>query len=76
MMAAAMFIGRYPIIYYSLAISGSFACKEKLENTLKGGDYRSSIELSLFLLITVVIVGAIMFTPLMILGPLLEFMNM
>ena len=75
MMALAMFIGRYPIIYYSLAISGSFASKQKLENTLEKG-YQSSVELSLFLLITVVIVGAIMFTPLMILGPLLEFMNM
>ena len=29
MTSLAMFIGRYPIIYYSLAISGSFASKRK-----------------------------------------------
>jgi K+-transporting ATPase ATPase A chain len=75
MTALAMFIGRYPIIYYSLAISGSFACKRKITNYI-GNQNQSSIELSFFLLITVLIVGAIMFMPLMILGPLLEFINM
>lgn len=74
MTALAMFIGRYLVIYYSLAISGSFACKQKIRSDTD--TYASSIELSFFLLITVVIVGAIMFMPLMILGPLLEFMNL
>ena len=41
-----------------------------------GGHKQSGLELSFFLLVTVFIVGAIMFMPLMILGPLLEFMNM
>jgi len=73
MTALAMFIGRYPVIYYSLAISGSFASKRKMENCTKN---QSSFDLSFFLLITVLIVGAIMFMPLMILGPILEFINM
>lgn len=75
MTALAMFIGRYPVIYYSLAISGSFACKQKISTDI-GTHKQSSLELSFFLLITVLIVGAIMFMPLMILGPLLEFMSM
>ncbi|MFK7968046.1 MAG: potassium-transporting ATPase subunit KdpA [Rickettsiaceae bacterium] len=75
MTALVMFIGRYPIIYYSLAISGSFACKRKIINYIET-EQQSNIELSFFLLITVLIVGAIMFMPLMILGPLLEFINM
>jgi len=73
--ALAMFIGRYPIIYYSLAISGSFASKRKIANDNENPN-QSSLELSFFLLITVLIVGAIMFMPLMILGPILEFINM
>ncbi len=75
MTALAMFIGRYPIIYFSLAISGSFAAKQRLSNQIVRHT-QSSIELSLFLLITVILVGAIMFLPLMILGPLLEFITM
>jgi K+-transporting ATPase ATPase A chain len=75
MTALAMFIGRYPIIYYSLAISGSFACKQKIHEDINTHE-QSALELSFFLLITVVIVGGIMFMPLLILGPLLEFMNM
>ena len=75
MTALAMFLGRYPIIYFSLAISGSFACKQQITNTISQRT-QSSIELSIFLLITVLLVGAIMFLPLMILGPLLEFINM
>lgn len=75
MTAVAMFIGRYPIIYFSLAISGSFAEKQRLKNIISKRS-QSSIELSIFLLITVMLVGAIMFMPLMILGPLLEFINM
>jgi K+-transporting ATPase ATPase A chain len=73
MTALAMFIGRYPVIYYSLAISASFASKRKIANCTKN---QSSFDLSFFLLITVLIVGAIMFMPLMILGPILEFINM
>ena len=76
MTALAMFIGRYPIIYYSLAISGSFASKQKISNYFLSNQKQSSIELSFFLLITVLTVGAIMFMPLMILGPMLEFINM
>ena len=75
MTSLAMFIGRYPIIYYSLAISGSFASKRKITNYNEDQN-QSSLELSFFLLITVLIVGAIMFMPLMILGPILEFINM
>lgn len=75
MTAIAMFIGRYPIIYYSLAISGSFACKKKVANYIENQN-QSNIEISFFLLITALIVGAIMFMPLMILGPILEFINM
>ena len=75
MTALAMFIGRYPIIYFSLAISGSFAEKQRIK-TIISKHTQSSIELSLFLLVTVLLVGAIMFLPLMILGPLLEFINM
>ncbi len=75
MTAIAMFIGRYPIIYFSLAISGSFAAKQRITSEIRQRT-QSSIELSLFLLITVLLVGAIMFLPLMILGPLLEFINM
>jgi len=75
MTALAMFIGRYPIIYFSLAISGSFAKKQRIKNIISKHT-QSSIELSLFLLVTVLLVGAIMFMPLMILGPLLEFINM
>ena len=75
MTALAMFIGRYPIIYFSLAISGSFAAKQRISNQI-AKHTQSSIELSLFLLITLVLVGAIMFLPLMILGPFLEFMAM
>lgn len=74
MTALAMFIGRYLIIYYSLAISGSFASKQKIESELDTYNM-SNLELSFFLLITVIIVGAVMFTPIMILGPLLEFIN-
>ncbi len=75
MTALAMFIGRYPVIYYSLAISGSFASKRTMKNCTKNQN-QSSFDLSFFLLITVLIVGAIMFMPLMILGPILEFINM
>jgi potassium-transporting ATPase potassium-binding subunit len=75
MTALAMFIGRYAIIYFSLAISGSFASKQILVTHINTRN-QGSIELSIFLLITVLIVGAIMFLPLMILGPLLEFINM
>lgn len=75
MTAIAMFIGRYTIIYFSLAISGSFAKKQRIKNIISKRT-QSSIELSIFLLITVMLVGAIMFMPLMILGPLLEFINM
>ncbi len=75
MTALAMFIGRYPIIYFSLAISGSFAEKQRIKNIINKHT-QSSIELSVFLLVTVLLVGAIMFMPLMILGPLLEFINM
>jgi potassium-transporting ATPase potassium-binding subunit len=75
MTALAMFIGRYPIIYFSLAISGSFAEKQRIKNIINQRT-QSSIELSIFLLFTVLLVGAIMFMPLMILGPLLEFINM
>ena len=75
MTAIAMFIGRYPIIYFSLAISGSFAEKQRIKNIISKRT-QSSIELSVFLLVTVLLVGAIMFMPLMILGPLLEFINM
>ncbi|MDP4709060.1 MAG: potassium-transporting ATPase subunit KdpA [Rickettsiaceae bacterium] len=75
MTALAMFLGRYPIIYFSLAISGSFACKQRITSEVNQRT-QSSIELSFFLLVTVLLVGAIMFLPLMILGPLLEFINM
>ena len=75
MTALAMFIGRYPIIYFSLAISGSFAEKQRIKNIISKRT-QSSIELSIFLLMTVMLVSAIMFMPLMILGPLLEFINM
>jgi K+-transporting ATPase ATPase A chain len=75
MTALAMFLGRYPIIYFSLAISGSFACKQRITSEVSQRT-QSSIELSFFLLVTVLLVGAIMFLPLMILGPLLEFINM
>ncbi len=74
MTGLAMFIGRYTIIYYSLAISGSFACKKKIHKDIDIHD-QSAFELSIFLLITVTAVGAIMFTPLLILGPLVEFMS-
>ena len=46
-----------------------------MENCTKNQN-QSSFDLSFFLLITVLIVGAIMFMPLMILGPILEFINM
>ncbi len=75
MTALAMFLGRYPIIYFSLAISGSFARKQRIANEISQRT-QSGIELSIFLLITVLLVGAITFLPLMILGPLLEFINM
>ena len=75
MTALAMFLGRYPIIYFSLAISGSFARKQRITNEISQRT-QSSIELGIFLLITVLLVGAITFLPLMILGPLLEFINM
>lgn len=74
MTALAMFLGRYIIIYLSLAISGSFAVKQRIKQNIR--HTQSNIELSIFLLITVLLVGAIIFVPLMILGPLLEFINM
>ncbi len=75
MTASAMFIGRYPVIFFSLAISGSFASKQRINHQVNART-QSSIELSVFLLITVLLVGTIMFLPLMILGPLVEFINM
>lgn len=75
MTALAMFIGRYPIIYFSLAISGSFAKKRRLSSDVNI-HLQSSIELAFFLVLTVFMVGAIMYTPLIILGPLLEFINL
>lgn len=75
MSALAMFIGRYPIIFFSLAISGSFAKKRRISDDITMRS-QSSLELSLFLMLTVILVGAIMYTPLMILGPLLEFINL
>lgn len=74
MTALAMFLGRYPVMYFSLAISGSFACKQRISEAINKRAY-SSFELCIFLLITVFLVGTIMFLPLMILGPLLEFIN-
>lgn len=74
MTACAMFIGRYPVIYFSLAISGSFAKKQRISSNLYKNN-SSNIELCFFLVITVFLVSAIMFLPLMILGPLVEFIN-
>lgn len=74
MTAMAMFIGRYPVIYFTLAISGSFAAKQKMSNLI--GQEDSGIEISFFLLITAIIAGSIMFLPLMLIGPVLEFINM
>ena len=73
--ALAMFVGRYLIIYYSLAISGSFAEKQLIRHELNKNN-KSNIELSIFLMLTVFMVGTITFLPLIILGPLLEFFNM
>lgn len=75
MTSLAMFIGKYPILYFSLAITGSFAHKQKINKDIDTHN-QSAFELSFFLLLTVLLVGAIMFMPLLILGPLLEFMNM
>lgn len=75
MTALAMFLGRYPIIYFSLALSGSFANKQTIVTDF---NQKSSlnIELSIFLVIIVLLVGVIAFLPLMILGPILEFIKM
>ncbi len=73
--AIAMLIGRFMVIYYSLAISGSFASKKRINDQIAKHS-QSSIELGIFLMMTVLLVGAIMFLPLMILGPLLEFIVM
>ncbi len=75
MTAIAMFIGRYPVIYFSLAISGSFAKRRRISSDVNV-HLQSSIELAFFLVLTVFMVGAIMYTPLIILGPLLEFINL
>lgn len=74
MTALAMFLGRYPVIYYSLALSGSFASKKKIITQPKD-QLRFDIELGIFLIITALLVGCISFMPLMILGPLMEFIN-
>ncbi|WP_323738397.1 potassium-transporting ATPase subunit KdpA [Candidatus Trichorickettsia mobilis] len=71
----AMLIGRYPVIYYSLALSGSFANKKKIVN-LRQEESQFGGELSIFLIIIVLLVGAIAFLPLVILGPFLEFIRM
>ncbi|WP_316353667.1 potassium-transporting ATPase subunit KdpA [Candidatus Trichorickettsia mobilis] len=73
--AIAMLIGRYPVIYYSLALSGSFANKKKIVN-LRQEESQFGGELSIFLIIIVLLVGAIAFLPLVILGPFLEFIRM
>lgn len=75
MTAFAMFLGRYPVIYFSLAISGSFASKQRITKDVSQRT-QSTMELSFFLLVTVLLIEAIMFLPLMILGPFVEFINM
>lgn len=74
MSAIAMFVGRYATLYYSLALCGSFACKSKLitsdDNALLGGD------MSVFLVVLVLMIGALTFLPVLILGPLAELMKM
>ncbi len=69
--ALAMFIGRYFIIYYSLALGGSFAAKKRISNDVTEQN-RFSFEISIFLIIIALLVGAITFVPLIILGPLME----
>ncbi len=75
MTAIAMFIGRYGVIYFSLAISGSFSNKQRINRQINTR-VQSSIELGFFLLITVILVGSIMFLPLIMVGPLVEYINL
>jgi K+-transporting ATPase ATPase A chain len=74
MSALAMFIGRYVTIYYSLALTGSFSTKSKVvtneDDELLGG------EISIFLAILVLMIGALTFLPVLMLGPIVEMMRM
>jgi K+-transporting ATPase ATPase A chain len=71
--AIAMFIGRYVVAIYTLALAGSFVTKKIVpvsEGTLR--DHRPLF--ILWLVFVVVVIGALSYFPALALGPIVEYL--
>jgi K+-transporting ATPase ATPase A chain len=74
-LAAAMVIGRYFVIVAVLAIAGSLAAKGRAPASL-GTLPTDSVMFTVFLAVTIVIVGGLTFLPALALGPIAEHFAM
>ena len=74
-LAIAMFLGRYLVAVFILALAGSFVVKKivpQSEGTLR--DHRPLF--IIWLVFVIVVVGALSFVPALSLGPIVEHLNM
>jgi K+-transporting ATPase ATPase A chain len=72
--AIAMLIGRFPTIYYALAVAGSLA--EKIKIVDSSNVKTSGLEFCVLLSFMILLMGALTFFPILLLGPVLEFVNL
>ncbi|MCC2646756.1 MAG: ATPase [Rickettsiaceae bacterium] len=72
--ALAMLIGRFPTIYFALAVAGSFA--EKIRIVDNTNINTSGLEFCVLLSFMIFLMGALTFFPVLLLGPVLEFVNL
>ncbi|MFA4861439.1 potassium-transporting ATPase subunit KdpA [Methanoregula sp.] len=73
--ACAMFVGRYAVAILTLALAGSLVVKKIVpasEGTLR--DHRPLF--IIWLVVVIIIIGALSFLPALSLGPIAEYMNM
>ena len=70
-----MFFGRYMSIIAMLAVAGSLSTKKPVAETM--GTFRTDNELFIGILIGVVLlIGALTFLPVIVLGPVAEFLTL
>jgi K+-transporting ATPase ATPase A chain len=73
--AAVIFLGRYPAIIFLLAVAGSVASKATTPST--SSTLRTdTVAFGVFWFATILIVGALTFFPVLVLGPIAEFFAM
>ena len=70
LLAVTMFVGRFVVIIPSLAIAGSLACKRIVPESSRFPT--ETLIFVLMLVFVVIIVGALTFFPVLVLGPFLE----